>query len=114
MHIDQWRSANTSSFSHRLSATEITVVLVLKKRGRGQKRQRMSAIEAHLSFFFFKKNFLPKFISRSRNVVAFCPAQKKLIKQYRNQQNATSVYYVDRASSTFRLPVIQPYNLLDE
>ena len=45
---------------------------------------------------------------KSRNAVAFRPAQKKLIKRYRNRRNATSVYYADRASSTFRLSVFQP------
>ena len=44
----------------------------------------------------------------SRNAVAFRPAQKKLIKRYRNQRNATSVYYADRTSPTFRLSVSQP------
>ena len=44
----------------------------------------------------------------SRNAVAFRPAQKKLIKRYRSRRNATSVYYANRHSSTFRLSVSQP------
>ena len=55
-----------------------------------------------LSLFAFIK------VGISRNAVAFRPVQKKLIKRYRSRRNATSVYYADRTSPTFRLSVSQP------
>ena len=50
--------------------------------------------------FYVKWQYI-KVPPKSRNAVAFRPAQKKLIKRYRNRRNATSVYYANRTSPLF-------------